>query len=311
MDYLKLKGMDEFGDSSLTDQLRSNLIEFFNWGLLQTGAFSNINIGVTNPYGGDKSRLTPVLDDKDYLPGKVWQAKRADWVWEKNLDYHTQPVTPSGVTINNTFYPSDVTGAYAHRINYPLGQVIFDSPIPTSAIVQVEYSSRYFHFITSDVPWFREILFMSNRPDITQTSSPLAANRVQLPAVIVEVVPRRGLVPLMIGGGHWVRQDVLFHIFAQESWERDKLVDIITYQKEKTILSFDKNLITASDAFPLDRHGSLRPGAKMYPELVAPTGGFFWKRIFFKDILSQETPSIPPLWRGVVRGTFEIDFPEL
>ncbi len=116
-----------------------------------------------------------------------------------------------------------------------------------------------------------------------------------------------------LGGGQWVRQDVLFHILAETTWDRDKLFDIITYQKDRTILAFDKNAMVTADKFPLDYQGSLVSGAMMYPDLIKlpSDGGFFWKKMFVKDMQSQDSPSIPPLYRAAVRGTFEIDFPEI
>lgn len=314
--YLNLKGIRSLSDVGMQEQLRANLIAFFNWGLLNKGGFTS----VTRTGSGNRHLLRPVTEDPKFSNGKVWEAFRGDWVWETGVEYATQPIGVSGVYVNNVFYPIGTTGANAFHINYPLGRVVFDNAIPTNSTVSVEYSFRYYNFTTSDVPWFREFLFNSYRldsPHFNQQGSGAWANtvgatRVQMPAVVVEVSPRRTLVPLQLGGGHWVRQDVLFHIFAQEPWERDRLVDFITHQRDKTILSFNKNLMAANDAFPLDYRGSLRTNPKMYPDLVAPTsaGGFFWKKIFFREMIGQDTISAPPLYRAVVRGTFEMDFPE-
>ncbi len=154
-------------------------------------------------------------------------------------------------------------------------------------------------------------------PQFTQFGSGvwavLSQNRIQLPAVIVETVPRRTFTPMQLGGGQWVKTDVLFHILAETTWDRDKLMDIISFQKEKTLLSFDKNAMTDANRFPLDYQGSIASGAMVYPDLVKMSGdgGFYWKKIFVKDMLTQESSSLPPLFRAVVRGTFEIDYPEI
>lgn len=318
-EYTRFKGVTEIGDSTCCDQLKANLVKFFEWGLLGIGGFTNVTINSSGAYDGDASVLRYV-DDPNYSSGQVWEGHRNDWVWESGVEYDYQPITVSGVVVNNTFYSSGTTGAYAHKVDYPLGRIIFDDPLPTGSVVKAQYSYRYASFYTSDAPWFKEVMFNSYRVDdehFLQNGSgvwsTLSQNRVQLPAVIVETVPRRNLTPYQIGGGHWVQQDVLFHIISEEPWNRDKLLDIITYQKEKTILSFDKNRMAEEDSFPLDYDGSLRSGAMMYPDLVKSSGegGFFWKKIFFKNMTSQESTSVPPLYRAIVRGTFEIDFPEL
>lgn len=317
--YTTLKGVTEIGHSTCCEQLKANLVEFFNWGFLGIGGFTNVSRGTAAPYGGFSAQLRPV-SDKNYDLGQVWEGHRQNWVWESGVEYPYQPIQISGVYVNGTFYPSNTSGVYAHHINYPNGQVVFDDAISTTSTVEVNYSYRYVNFYTSDAPWFKEVMFNSYRVDDPQFSqyasgvwTILAQNRVQLPAVIVETVPRRTLTPMQIGGGQWLKQDVLFHVLSENTWDRDKLLDIVTYQKEKTLLSFDKNAMADANRFPLDSNGSVASGAMVYPDLVKPTGegGFFWKKVFIKEMTTQEAPSNPPMYRALVRGTFEIDFPEI
>lgn len=321
MSYTRLKGVTEIGDSLLSEQLKANLVEFFNWGLLGVGGFTNVTRSSIAPYGtGVLPAQLRLVDDKNYNIGQIWESHRQDWVWESGVDYAYQPIQISGVYVNNTFYNSSTTGTYEHKIDYPRGRVIFTNAIPSSSVVEVNYSHRYVSFYTSDAPWFKEVIFNSYRvddPQFTQLSSGvwtiLSQNRIQLPAVIVETVPRRKFIPMQLGGGQWVNTDVIFHILAETTWDRDKLMDIISFQKEKTLLSFDKNAMTDANRFPLDYAGSIASGAMVYPDLVKSSGegGFFWKKIFVKDMQTQESPSMPPLHRAVVRGTFEIDYPEI
>jgi len=321
--WTTLKGVTEIGNSFLCDQLKSNLVEFFNWGLLEIGGFTNVSRGSGSIFGtgSASSAKLRLANDPNYTIGQVWEGHRQDWVWQSGLSYQYQPTIISGVYVNNNFYGSGTTGTYAHKIDYPNGRVIFNNAISTTGVVELNYSYRYCSFYTSDTTWFKEVLFNSYRVDDTQFLQKasgvwdvLAQNRVQLPAVIIETVPRRKLRPMQLGGGQWVEQDVLFHILSENTWDRDKLIDIISYQKDRTILSFDKNAMGETNSFPLDYSGSLRSGAKSYPALVASSGdgGYFWKKIFIKDMITQETGgSNPPLFRAVVRGSFEIDFPEI
>lgn len=316
--YTQLKGITSLYDETLTGQLQSNLVEMFNWGFLGIGAFSNVTIPTSGAYGGAAHILRNInVLDPNYQNGQVWEGFRQDWVWEQNIEYAYQPIRVSGVYVNNTFYPSNTTGVYSHHVNYPLGRVVFDNPIPTTSSVMAEYSYRYFHCNTSDVPWFRQIMFNSWRIDDDVENKSifgiLAENRIQLPAMIVEVVPRRNQRGLQLGGGQWIQQDVLFHIYSETPWDRNKLVDYVSYQKERTLLTFDKNALLAQDKLPLDSDGTPVSGALMYPQMVdfSGNGGFYWKKMFWKEVSLQPILSNPPLYRAIVRANFEIDFPEL
>lgn len=316
--YTRLKGVTDIAQSTLCDQLESNIIQFFNWGMLCIGGFGNVVIGsASGAYGGDMSRLRSV-SDPNYINGQVWEGFRQDWVWESGIEYPIQPIQVSGVYVNNVFYPIDSTGVYSHHVNYPLGRVTFDNPLPTdgSVTVQANYSYRLFTFQSSDQNWFRQVMFESfrvDKSDFLQFGSGvwnvLAQDRVQLPAVVIDVIPRRSMYGYELGGTVQVHQDILFHMFSENPYDRKSMLDYITYQKDKTIPLFDKNLVAAANAYPLDYNGSIASGAMCFPDLVKPTGqgGFFWRGGTFVNMNSQETISTPPLYQAVVRCTFEVN----
>jgi hypothetical protein len=111
--YTRLKGVTDVSQSTLCDQLESNIIEFFNWGMLCIGGFNNVQIGAASgAYGGDMSRLRPV-SDPNYINGQVWEGFRQDWVWQSGIEYVVQPIPVSGVYINSVFYPLNTTGVYS------------------------------------------------------------------------------------------------------------------------------------------------------------------------------------------------------
>jgi hypothetical protein len=313
--YTRLKGINDISESTLCDQLESNLMTFFNWGMLCIGAFGSVDLGASGVYGGDMSRLRAVTDP-NYQNGQVWEAFRQDWVWESGVEYPIQPTQVSGVYVNGAFQPLGATGVYSHHVNYPFGRVVFDNPIPVTALVQAEYSYRLYSFQSADATWFRQVMFESFRVDDSQflqygsgVFNVLAQDRVQLPAVVVEVVPRRQMFGYELGGTQTVHQDILFHIFSENPFDRKTMMDIISYQKDKTIPLFDKNKMTQANAFPIDYNGSITPDAKCFPDLVKPSGqgGFFWRGGTFLQMGTQETISAPPLYQAVVRSTFEIN----
>lgn len=317
--HTTLKGyINEVSNSLLSDQLESNLVNFFSWGLLGVGGFFNVTIPTSGAYGGDFHKLS-LVDDPNYELGQVWQAARQDWVWETGVQYHTQPIQVSGVYVNGVFQPGTGVGGYAHHVDHPLGRIVFDSPISNTAVVTCEYSHRLFHFTTADAPWWRQVQANSMRPDdahfLQQGSgdwSMLGQSRIQVPAVVVEATTRTNRKPFELGNSTaTVSQDVHFHILADNHSDRKQLHDIITYQWMKRLNGFDKNLMFQADKFPVTADGALASGAMMYPDLVKPTGdgGFGWQQIRIMDARSGGNRTVGGLFYGTAILTCEVDLP--
>jgi len=341
-EYTNLKGFDYVGDAGLSEQLKTNLIEFFDWALLEKGNFFSVNIPSTGQYGGARHNLR-LVDDPNYNSGQVWESYRGNWVWQSGLAFTNQadviqkaledPTYPerkrlpgvSGVFIGSTFAPTSGVGTYAHHVDYTRGRVIFDSAIDTTSTVSADYSFKWINVISAnDSPWFKELQYRSLRRDNSDFDlagsgdwSQLGQTRIQLPAIAVEVVPRRKMDPYQLGGGQYVTTDVLFHIMTEDGHTRDSLVDAITFQKEKSIYMFDVNRMARKNAYPLDYRGTAVSGALRYPDLVAPSadGGYRWDgiqsgKLRFLDTSSQEVSMLnPSLYTGVVRTSMEVILP--
>lgn len=315
--YTVYKAVQHIGRALLTEQLKSNLISFIDWANLEIGGFFNVRIPSTGAYGGLEHRLR-LADDPHYTKGKVWEGFRSNWVWESGLEYAYQPIKITGVYVDGAYKPVGTTGAFSYHINYPLGRVIFNSAINTTSVVTCEYSYKYYNVTKADSPWFRNVMFNSFRVDDShfhqygsgQWSIP-ASLRMQLPAVVVDVVPRRKHIPHEIGGGTLTYQDVNVYVLAETDYDRDQMLDVIDHQFEKTICGYDKNSVLDADKFPLDANGNIRPSALMYPNLVNPDGAYAWKKIEFKNTQLLELESNLPLFQGVVRATLEVHTPEI
>lgn len=313
--WTRLKGVNNIGDSLLNDKLVSNMVEFLSWGFLGVGAFYNVNRPTSSGhYGGAQYRLR-LVNDPNYTMGKVWEGFRLNWVWESGVDYAYSPIPISGIYVNNSFVSISATGTNSYKINYPLGRVVFNTPIATNSRVELNYSYKYINVYDADAPGFKELQFNSFliEGNFNNASSGVRAvlsqNRIQLPAVVVEAVPRRTLRPYQMGGGQVVAQDLLFHIFTETSFERGSLVDILTFQKEKRIMLFDKNAISSANAWPLNNYGSLASGALCYPDLLRLYNG---GDAVFEDVTSQETGNLTPGYFGaIVRAKMEVYVPTI
>jgi hypothetical protein len=286
-----LKGFTTVGDSTVTNNVRENLISFIDYGLIEKSGFVNISIPTTGVYGGLEHRLRLVSDPR-YDDGQVWEGFKSNWIWESGLGALTSTDNSypgvSGVYVNNTFYPTSTTGIYSHHINHTLGRVVFDSPINTGSVVNCSYSYKYINVVKADgLNWFKRIHKGSERADSSNFTSNsgewgvLADNRVQLPAIGVELINQRKVSPFALGGGKNINTSFLLHCIAEDGYTRDHLVDILSLQKETVFLAYDLNDISSNDDFPLDYNGVPVSGAMRYPELVSSYPG---PRIRISDV---------------------------
>lgn len=311
-DYTKLIGFDNSQDATLSNVLLQNFISFYDWGFLDKGGFYNTKIPASGMYGGDKHKLKP-LNDPNYADGTVWQAFRGNWMWETGVSIGT-PVSISGIYINNTLRTvGNVTQPY--YINYPRGQVIFDSPISVASNVQIEYSYKWLNVIPAKgIPWFRDIQQYSNRLDnlAVQNSKgqyvKLGQTSVQLPALAIDVVPPKDLKPYQLGDhSQWVHNDIIFYIITENHWECSNIMDQITFQNDRTIYLYDPNKVVESGVLPFNYRNELTAAALpsgMYPSLIE---NFKYRSCFISNSNSQGiTQFSPELYMGVVKCTTEI-----
>lgn len=315
MSYLELKGFDNVFQNTLNNELQDNIIEFLDWSLLQKGNYMNVTIGKLSPDSVDYSKLN-ISPSPIFPSGKAWEGFRKNWVWQSGVNYNPPPIAGSnnaipgisGIYVNGSFYPSTTNGTYAHKVDYYNGRVLFNNPIPASSIVQAEYSYKYINVVyANSLPWLAEVEYSSLEPktgSLNKAKYDLPAEaRMQLPAIAVEIVPRRNMRGYQLGGGQFVETDVLFHCLAEDEYTRNKLVDIISLQNDKTIYMFNSNRIANSGAFPLDYMGFPVSGALRYPDLVHsyPRGSLRLKNSSVQSMKSINSN----FFAGIVRLTLE------
>jgi len=316
-DYLNLKGFNNVFSTTLNNELQDNLVEFLDWALLQKGNYYNVTLGENSVDGNDMSLLR-ISSNPHFEAGKAWEGFRENWVWQSGISFNPAPLVGtnnakpgiSGVYVDDVFYSSSTTGVYAHKVDYYNGRIIFDSPIPTGSKVQAEYSYKYINIVYSNaLPWLQEVQyrtwdvpssFMSQGKGMFDLS---AEQRFQLPAIAVEIVPRRTLRGYQLGGGQFVDTDILFHCVAEDEFTRNKLVDIISLQNDKTIVMFNSNALASSNAFPLDYMGVPVSGAMRYPDLI---NTYYRSKLRLKNSIVQGVETINTnLYAGIVRITAE------
>ncbi len=306
---LGLKGVQQhINYDNLSNILESNLKMYYDWALLSIGGWVAVSVPTSGAYGGDFSRLRPV-DDANYDEGQVWETARKDLVWESGINY----VNPTGGIYNPTPVGlpqvNGVPVSTGYYVDYPNGRVIFENA--QTGTVKMAHSYRYAQIYKSDdAPWWREIQYRSHRIDNDQFLqsasgewSIFGTNRIQLPAIILEVVPR-GFGKGWHLGSESLEQsrDVLFSIVSETPWERKNLMDIFNSQVARKIHLFNSN--TALNEWPLDYRGALT-GVQNYPYFVS-SSGHRWKVCEMKQSLITDVEQIhPKLFIATVRTTTE------
>jgi len=316
--YLNLNGINDIFEATLNNELQDNIVEFLDWGLLEKGNYFNVGLGELDQNGQDMSLLRPSANPH-FAAGQAWEGFRKNWVWQSGISYDPAPLVGtnsqkpgiSGVYVNDTFYSAGTNGTFAHKIDYFNGRVIFDTPIPTGSKVQAEHSYKYINVIyANNVPWLREIQYRTFNKDssfieVNKGEFAVPAEiRVQLPAIAVEIVPRRTMRGYQLGGGQWVFTDVIFHCLAEDEMTRNKLIDIVSFQNDKTIHMFDSNEIAKSGAFPIDPYGAPASGAMRYPELI---NNYKKSYLCITNCIVQNMDLINTnFYAGIVRCTTEV-----
>lgn len=301
MSFSRFKNATQFGYAGLSTQVEQGLIFWLDWAFLGIGGFDNVSVNQSGAYGGNNSRLWPSNDR--YLGSRAWQAYRSNWIWESGIEYNYQPNQVTGVYINNVFIPS---GFY---VDYPNGRIVFDQARPTTDVIKASFSYRRVKVTAIEEPWFNEVMFNSYRSDTLNLMlgsgvySQAGRYRVQLPAVAVEAVSRNSTGYELGNASQKHNQKVTFYVMAENKWDRDNLVDIISDNNHKTIHLLNINSMLAESGYPLDYRGEISPYAQTYPHL---NDSFFWKNAFFKDLRVDQRSYSAGLYIGVVVGQLEI-----
>lgn len=318
----KFKGVTSIQKDNVSNNLLLGVQDFMSWGFLNIGAFQNItrSPAVSGSYSDSHSRYRlRNVDDPSYDVGQVWGGYRNDWVWESGCSHgNSKPIQVSGVWIDNYFYsPSDVT--YSHYIDYPNGRIIFDYGIPTAKTVEANFTHRTVGVSLASEKFIQELMYDSY--DMEDLDSYLIASsgsrnrmgerRLQLPVVALELVQGGKNEGWALGGGQITYNDMLFHVFSDNEFEKNNIRDAIINQNEKIIYLINRGLMKENQKYPLqlDSLGSPVKNAKMYPDLVSPTGegGFRWREARFDKIqCSDMEPVNSWLHRSTIRATFSI-----
>ena len=294
-DIFNLKGFNSVHDPTVSNEILDSLVEFFDWGLLQKGNYFNVELGETDRQGNDLSRLS-VSKSRSFTQGSAWDAINPNWVWQSGVEHSPQPLIPDGIYLDDNFLPLDsLTNPY--YIDYYNGRVVFESPIPSSSKVQVVHSYKWINVdYANSIGTMKSILEQEDTlpPELT----------VKLPLISIEVVNRNKMTGYELGGGQWIDTMVLFYCIARNEPIKNRMVDIVSYQNDKSIFTFNSMKIAQNGDFPLDQNGTPKDDALNFKELVAQYPRY--KLRFSNVSTSSMTMKENNLFGGVVKMDVEL-----
>lgn len=301
--------VNAIGEKNAVAGLEDNIKSFLDWSFLNIGGFVNVKANTGGLYGSTFDTLKPVPDPSQ--KSKLWEAPRKDWVYESGVSFQsTSPISISGIYLNNTFLPTPSgSGSYTYAINYPLGQVSFDNYISSNSNVRLEYSYRYVQtYKANDSLWWKEVQTDTYNPANFSANgdySITANHRVQLPAIMIETIPRTVLIPRELGNTeNVIIQDVLLHVFTENINHRNVITETLLLQKDKTLALYDVNKAVKYNAHPLLSNGSPNPSGLNYPELSINYRQH-WCTIN-NSTISELNAFSSSLYNGIVRWSVEI-----
>lgn len=323
MSATNFKGVFNIGDDTISPLVEKNVTAWLDWCTLGIGGYFVVGASQSGAFGGNWGKLHLTnAEEEGFSKGRVWEGVRKNWAYEGSVGYTltggASSITPVlGLYVGNNYYATGTTvpTGSGYNINWPLGRIEFDNPMPITSDIRIAYTHKYYSYETSKVGWFRELAYRSFRPDEetldtygSGIKTVLNHNRIQLPAVVVEVGANTRLEGLQLGGGQWMYKTVKFHIFAENPWDCTKMVDILTYQNETTISGFDLNTMAQNSGMPLTPEGYTWSGTKVYPQLLSD---YPWGTIRLFNMGAYDEDSNHFLSRAVVTATCELCCPRL
>jgi hypothetical protein len=246
-----------FSGYGLTDQIQYNLKFFLDQNFVAHGAYDLILNDSFSFHGDDENILKPI-SDRRYEDGRVWNGAGREWVWENVIPVVsgiTPPFRVSGVIINDDFFDNNITGMFAHHVDYLNGRIIFDSPQDPTATVKAEYVRRNIFVGFADSKEFQHLLLDTIKEFFTDTEPealPTRDNQIWLPAIFIEV-DSGFQTGLELGGGQIKTRRVVFHVFAENEHDRNILLDILDFNSRKAFIMADLEKIT----WPFDEFGDV------------------------------------------------------
>ena len=152
---MPLKNICSVRSKGVSEKIETNLVSYFDFGLLDKGGYFNIEINQTGDYISNLSSLTKVVDNR----GFTYWAGPKNWVYESGAD-NNGVNAPAQIYLNGSGTPY-ISGI----VNYREGHV-YNLPSATTG-VKAEFSYKWVTVTSSNQSGYgRTIRNGYNRTDL-------------------------------------------------------------------------------------------------------------------------------------------------
>lgn len=129
-----------------------------------------------------------------------------------------------------------------------------------------------------------------------------------MPAIVIETSPKNNDIPYELGSLiSYRQQDILLHIYAENINDINNIIDILRYQKEKTLILYDIKKVVNNRLCGLNPNGSKNTNGLNYEQLIS-NNQLVWNKMYIKEVSfidMQKNTSSNIFW-CIVRLTSEI-----
>lgn len=300
-----LDAMEFYADTTLEDVILNNVREYLKYGLLQVGAYINVDLSQS------ESRLWPIINQPGVDNYTIYQSRKADWVYESNINLKasglSNPIIPSGIVVNNTFVPTGVAvSGVNYSIDFSRGAVVFNSSMPSGMKVEVPHTLRYVSVYDSDSYQDREINRIWNGLINPSGTPEYNTNQLYLPSIVVRVDGYETIRGSQMGSrGRHISANLSFNIFADSPSNRKRLTDICYYLENKYLELFDPDIAPK----PLNYKGELINPDAYWPNLTENYKLKPGSARFAEDarVAKINTKNNIPIFKGMVRMSMNLD----
>lgn len=310
-------GVTNIGSTLILNELENNYKSFLDWGFINIGGFTNVNIPTKNISNFDLHILKPIKDHNQ-TDRTVWQSPRKDWIYESGVSYSgVSANSVTGIFVDSILYPAPTGNqTLGYTINYPEGKVIFNKQIAASSVIQLNYAYKNIQiYKMEEFPYWKQIQYNSleNKTGFSLTDkgdfSISSEHRVQLPSVIIESVARSESRPFRLGDKSLIiEQDLVLHILSDQPRDKNNIVDIIRLQEDREIWLYNTNEIIKSGIYPLNFNGSKNINGQNY-NIIVNNNNYRWLKCRITDVnISDINFTNIRMYGAAVRMSNEIIF---
>lgn len=305
--------VNNINERSYISLLEDNMKGFLDYSFLKIGGFTNVNSSTSGLYDNNFSTMK-VAYDPVRPSGSVWETLRKDWVYETGVSYKEKYPTPiSGIYFNNIFIPGPTGNAqHPYIIDYPNGNIVFNSAKPSNSSIKLNYSYRNIQvYKANESPWWKELQryhYDQSTAEKTPGQIMIGYHKAQLPCIIVETTARVVQEPYELGNTkNIITQDLLLHIYTENIVQRNNIINILILQKDNHNILYDINKVIKEQKWPIRNNGSVNPSGLNYDQLAVEGSSYGANLYYIENASINEMNSITSLLHfGIVRWSVKI-----